>query len=57
MTRGLEDSNASTIADFCIFSRDAALRGVRLPGVLKDMGSSNSKCLRGDIDLALVDMA
>ena len=57
MTRGLEDSNASTIADFCIFSRDAALRGVRLPGVLKDMGSSKSKCLRGDIDLALVDMA
>ena len=57
MTRGREDSNASTIADFCIFSRDAALRGVRLPGVLKDIGSSKSKCLRGDIDLALVDVA
>ena len=55
--RGLEDSNASTIADFCILSRDAALRGVRLPGVLRDIDSAKSNSRRADKDLALDDIA
>ena len=55
--RGLEVSNASTIADFCIFSRDATLRGVRLPGVLKDAGSAKSSARRGEKDLALDGIA
>ena len=55
--RGLEDSIASIIADFCILSRDAALRGVRLPGVLRDTGSTKSSSRRVDKDLALDGIA
>ena len=55
--RGLEVSIASTIADFRILSRDASLRGVRLPGVLKDAGSAKSSARRGEKDLALDGIA